>query len=173
MEELELTYLAKELPTDLSEAPHAQMLDIYIPSSATHPTLRIRKCGETYEMTKKQPIDKNDASRQLETTVPLTQEEYRELSALPGKRVEKIRYYYPFEGVKYEIDVFQGDLTGLVLIDVEFETEEEKRSFTPPSFCGADVTQEDFIAGGMLCGKRYEDVALQLGQFGYTKIFLS
>lgn len=173
MEELELTYLAKELPAGLSEVPHAQMLDIYIPSTSVHPTLRIRRRGEVCEMTKKQPINMNDASRQLETTIPLTQEEFAELSTLSGRRVEKTRYYYLYEGVKYEIDIFQRDLTGLVLVDVEFKTEEEKRVFVPPSFCGADVTQEDFIAGGMLCGKSYEHIVSHLEKFGYTKIFLS
>ena len=34
---------------------------------------------------------------------------------------------------------------------------EEKDAFVAPDFCLVEVTQELFIAGGMLCGKRYAD----------------
>ena len=164
MEELELTYLTGELPSDFQNAPYDEMLDIYIPLASTHPILRIRKRGTTYEITKKQPIEEGDASRQLETTIPLTVEEYTALSSLQGKRVHKMRYYYSYEGRCYEIDVFQDDLNGLGLVDVEFSTQEEKEAFQPPPFCLVDVTQEDCIAGGMVCGKTYADIEERLAQ---------
>lgn len=34
----------------------------------------------------------------------------------------------------------------------------------------AEVTQEEFIAGGMLCGKNYDDISDKLEKFGYSKI---
>ena len=34
----------------------------------------------------------------------------------------------------------------------------------------ADVTPEEFIAGGMLAGKRYEDVEGELLKYGYKRI---
>jgi hypothetical protein len=33
-----------------------------------------------------------------------------------------------------------------------------------------DVTQEDFVAGGLLAGRTYADIELKLKQHGYTKI---
>ena len=39
-----------------------------------------------------------------------------------------------------------------------------------PDFCLADVTQEVFIAGGMLCGKKYESIRVPLEHLGYKKI---
>ncbi len=45
MEELERTYLAKELPPDLEKSKSKDMVDIYIPVSANHPHLRIRHRG--------------------------------------------------------------------------------------------------------------------------------
>lgn len=170
MEELELTYIAKELPKGFKNARSKEILDIYIPSSAKHPDLRIRKIGERREITKKQPVKEGDASHQLETTIPLTKEEYAELSELKGKWVEKTRYYYEEQGVNYEIDVFKGDLEGLVLVDVEFDSLEKKAAFVAPSWCLAEVTQEEFIAGGMLCGKRYADIENKLQKFGYKKL---
>lgn len=168
MEELELTFLAKKLPDNLTSYSSKEMLDIYIPGSSAHPILRIRRQGGNLEMTKKSPID-GDNSRQLEQTIPLTQQEYDELSTLQGKRITKTRYYCELDGITYEIDVFREDLSGLVLVDVEFDSAKDKDAFKMPDFCLADVTQEDFIAGGMLCGKKYQDIQSKLNQFEYNK----
>jgi CYTH domain-containing protein len=168
MIELEKTYLAKELP-DLSDLEFKEMLDIYIPKEDDWPTLRIRKNGDKYEMTKKQLID-NDPSKQLETTIPLTKEEFEELSKLEGKRIHKRRYLYHFEGNIAEIDVFLNDLNGLVVVDFEFESEEKKNSFKKPDFCLVDITPEEFIAGGMICGKNYSDIEAKLNSFNYKKL---
>jgi len=35
-----------------------------------------------------------------------------------------------------------------------------------------DITQEIFIAGGMICGKRYEDIEDNPNKFEYHKLFL-
>ncbi|MEK7063258.1 MAG: hypothetical protein AAB955_01040 [Patescibacteria group bacterium] len=169
MKELERTFLARALP-DLDGATSREMLDIYLPTSSDHPILRIRKQGDRHEMTKKAPIDDADRSVQLEQTIPLSVNEYAELSTLPGKRVAKTRYYYT-EGVHtYEIDVFREALSGLVLIDIEFDTVADKDAFVAPALCLAEVTQEQFLAGGMLCGKSYADIEARLAPFGYQKI---
>lgn len=149
------------------------MVDIYIPELSEHPTLRIRKSGEKYEITKKQPVYGNDSSHQLETTITLTKEEYGDLNLVKGKRVSKNRYIYKDVKYTYEIDVFQEELKGLILVDVEFGSNEEKAKFVHPDWMLADVTQEKFIAGGMLCGKSYKDIANELKKFKYTKINLS
>ena len=172
MEELELTYLVRELPEGVLDAPRKDMLDIYLPAGAAHPTLRVRKSGERYEITKKQPLKEGDASHQLETTIPLTEAEFVELGTLSGKRVEKTRYIYEEDGVTYEIDVFQGPLAGLVLADVEFGSAAEKDVFDMPAWCLADVTQEVFVAGGMLCGKSYADIERDLTRFAYKPLVI-
>lgn len=119
MEELELTYLVRELPEGVLRSPSKELLDIYLPADAAHPILRIRKAGDQYEITKKEPIDAQDASRQLETTIPLTADEFKELETIPGRRVAKTRYYYQEGDISYEIDAFRDDLSGLVLADKE------------------------------------------------------
>jgi len=170
MEEFEITYLPRKLPDGVFSAPKKDMVDIYVPASAEHPHLRIRKCGDEYEITNKQPIADGDASHQMEQTIVLTKEEFTALEKADGKRVAKTRYYYTEEGVHYEIDVFKEDLNGLVLVDVEFQSREEKDVFKAPDWILADITQEQFIAGGMLAGKEYADIAEQLESFGYQKV---
>jgi CYTH domain-containing protein len=121
-------------------------------------------------MTKKERLDPDDASMQKEHTIPLSKEEFLVLSSLDGKKLSKIRHYYDYNGIVAEIDVFQEYLKGLVVIDFEFQTVDEKDRFTMPDFCLADVTQDDFIAGGMLCGKKYKDIENELRKFNYKKI---
>jgi CYTH domain-containing protein len=169
MIELEKTYLAKFIPKGLVNGKG--MIDIYIPTSARHPVLRIRKNGEKYEMTKKYPVKDGDASKQHEFTVPLAKEEFEELSAsLKGKRTHKIRYNYDYNGRVAEIDIFQDKLKGLVVVDFEFENEKDKDAFEMPDFCLIDVTQEEFLAGGMLCGKEYDNIEESLKRFGYRRL---
>ncbi|MDP3989155.1 MAG: hypothetical protein Q8P93_02880 [bacterium] len=168
MDEFELTFLPKSLP-DLLKSSCKEMLDIYIPSSSDHPYLRIRRNGETYEMTKKQPVQTGDASHQLETTISLNREEFDELAEVQGKRVSKRRYLYNEGDVAYEIDVFQEALKGLVLVDVEFSSLEEKNAYVAPEWLLLEVTQEQFLAGGMLCGKTYADIEGRLVGLGYIQ----
>ncbi len=171
MDEFELTFLAKkEILQKLKGAPRKEMLDIYIPTSSKHPTLRIRKSGDRYEMTKKRPAKEGDSSHQIETTIPLTVEEFSDLSELKGKRVSKDRYIYVEGKNTYEIDVFKDGLQGLILVDVEFGSNLEKSQFVKPDWVLADVTQEEFTAGGMLCGKSYSDISERLDMLGYSKI---
>src|SRR3990167_11404878 len=110
MEELERTYLAKKIPPKLRTFPSKKMLDIYLPSTSIHPGLRVRKQGNIYQITKKRPISKGDASHQMEETILLSSNEYKELSSLDGKRIVKTRYYYKQGKTNFEIDVFHGDL---------------------------------------------------------------
>ncbi len=170
MIELEKTYLIKYLPEGFENLICKEVLDIYLPISSDHPSLRIRKNATKYEITKKVPVTEGDASVQTENTIPLSPKEYEEIATVLGKRVEKWRYIYTKDTTTFEIDVFKGTLDGLVLVDVEFENVDMKNNFVMPDFCLADVTQELFIAGGMLAGKSYRDVESELNKFGYTKL---
>ncbi len=167
MLEFERLFLAKKLPEGLEKCKNKEVLDIYLPHDSHHPVLRIRKNGDKYEMTKKEVVG---AGVFKEQTIALTTEEFTALEKIQGKRVHKIRYFYPCNNRTLEIGVFQGALKGLVLIDVEFASEEDMKNFTMPDFFLAEVKNKDFLAGGMLCGKSYADIEPFLSQMGYKKI---
>ena len=169
--ELEKTFLAKTVPSDLKECRHKEIIDMYIPKASRHPVIRLRKNGDKYEMTKKEPVE-DDASHQEEHTIVLTEEEFNELLKVDGKKVRKLRYHYPYNGRMAEVDVFQDELLGIIVVDFEFDTIEDKDAFQLPDFCSADITHEEFIAGGMICGKTYEDVAADLERYDYKKLFM-
>lgn len=168
--ELEKTYLAKYIPEDLATSPSTILADSFFPAGSPHPKLRLRRNGDSYEITKKQPISGVDSSAQTEDTIALTAEEYAGINQAPSKKFTKNRYQYVFQGHKAEIDVYQGELLGLVVVDFEFETEKEKDAFEMPAFCLVEVTQEEFVAGGMLCGKKYSDIQTKLEEFDYKKL---
>ena len=170
MIELEKTYLAKEFPTWLEQFPSEEIIDLYIPISSPHPKLRIRKNGKKCEITKKKPVQEGDASAQYEENIELTREECDALFQTPGKNIQKIRYYYDYQWTILEVDVFQGQLKGLIMIDVEFGSEKEKNDFQMPPFCLAEVTQETALAGGMICGKSYADIQSIVEKYGYRYI---
>lgn len=170
MIELERTFLAKLIPENLKECPCKDITDMYIENGGEHLTLRIRKNGDSHKLVRKSLMDSNDRSKQLETIINLSQAEYESLSPSRSRKVEKTRYLYPHQGHVAEYDIFTGDLAGLVVIDFEFETEEAKNSFVMPDFCLVDVTQENFVAGGALAGKSYEDIESALGRLEYRKL---
>ncbi len=171
--EYERTYLLRYIPKNLEKYPNKEYVDIYIPKSIKHPVLRIRKRSDEYEITKKYPVDWQDTSKQYEFTIPITKEEFIELEAnLEGKRAIKQRYFYKYKGKIIEIDVFKGNLKGLILADFEFDSEKAKNQFKLPDFCLADVTQEKTVAGGMIVGKKYTDIEPILAKYGYKPLFL-
>ena len=86
--------------------------------------------------------------------------------------MRKVRYYLTKESHTFEIDVFQDGLRGLGLVDVEFKIMAEKNAAAMADFCLAEVTQEDWCAGGMLCGKQYKDIEPELKRFGYLPIVI-
>jgi len=144
------------LPPGLASWPLVGLIDVYIPSDrSVHPRARLRKKGDYVEPTRKIPLAARDASAHSEITISLSREEYIELSGSSGRRVEEIRYAGSIGGYPAEVDVFVGALKGLVLIDFEFGSREELDQFVVPSLCPADVTQEDFVAGGLLAGRSF------------------
>ena len=167
--ELERTFLVKELPREIEGADFVEIVDIYIPDRPEHSHLRLRKKGDKCSITKKTPMA-DDASEMMEYTIELSEAEYGALASCSKKRVAKKRYYAKINGFDAEVDVFLEDLAGLVLVDFEFDDVDEKNKFKTPKSMLADVTPEEFIAGGMLAGKKYEDIERELNKFGYKRI---
>lgn len=175
--EREFAYLVNELPANLNEFPSKIIEDNYIPANSEHPIMRIRRNGEKYEITKKYPVDSTDggihgdSTRQFEYTIPLTRVEYDFLSKLDGKYFKKRRFIYEIDGYTAELDVYLDKLAGLAVVEFEFSNEEEMTKFVKPDFAGADVSQELIVAGGMLAGKSYDDIAAELlKKYGYKPI---
>lgn len=133
--EIERKYLVKSLPENLESYPYKDIEQGYL---CTDPVVRIRRGGDKYTLTYK---GKGLLVRE-EYNLPLTQESFAHLKEkIDGILISKRRYLIPLnETLTAELDIFEGTLAPLQLVEVEFETEEEANSFTPPEWFGEDVT---------------------------------
>jgi len=64
--------------------------------------------------------------------------------------VSKIRYEIAVDGHTFEVDVFTGRLTGLVLAEVEVGSESEAYALTLPDWVGQDVSTDWAYANSSL-----------------------
>jgi adenylate cyclase len=104
---------------------------------------------ETLKLTKKYGA-REPGIEALVTTL-LDRSEYDALITLPGRSLTKCRHHHEHDGLLFGVDVFEGELAGLVLASVEAETDEELRAVVPPAYVGREVTAEKFFTGGVLC----------------------
>lgn len=144
---------------------------VYIPEAGSvHPRLRVRQAGQRFELTKKTRLVEGDASALHEAMVELDEGGFIALTDSRRRRVVKDRYAVVLDGFRAEVDVFAEHLAGLALIDFKFPDEVARAAFRPPAVCLVEVTQEDFLAGGVLAVKSFADIAPDLGRFGYTAV---
>lgn len=93
----------------------------YLPCSSA--TVRVRVAGGRGYLTVKGPTT-HLSRAEYEYEVPLS--DAREmLQTLCGAHIEKIRYRINHQQHEWEVDVFQGDNSGLVLAEVELQHEAE------------------------------------------------
>ncbi len=102
--------------------------------------VRLRRKGEGRLLTAKRG---SGLSRE-EAEVELDRQPFEELWPLTeGRRLRKRRHLIPHDGLEIEIDVYEGELEGLVVAEIEFPTEDEARAFEPPAWLGEDVTGDE------------------------------
>ena len=77
--------------------------------------------------------------------------EYELLDGLEGDRLKKVRHYHNYRGRVFSVDVFEGELDGLVLCEVEAAGSEDLMSVEPPPYVKYEVTEDAFFTGGNLC----------------------
>lgn len=150
MKEIERKFLVKgPVPEGLAFEPIRQGY-MTAPSDSTE--IRLRQKGSACYLTVKSEggLVRNEYEiaidiSQFETLWPLTE----------NRRVEKTRHVGSLPGgLQFELDIFEGHLASLQLVEVEFSSEEAAHAFAPPDWFGEDVTED----------KRYKNKALALSK---------
>ncbi|HEY5883350.1 MAG TPA: hypothetical protein VIT88_01610 [Pyrinomonadaceae bacterium] len=167
--ERERRYLLQDLPEGLTRAdPHVQITDNYI----TGTRLRLRKVRDprtnkwVVKFTQKFAPDPADFSRTLITNTYLNALEAEALSMFDANEIRKNRYKFQHEGREFAIDMFLGDLFGLVLAEVSFDTDAELDKFPRPDFAIADVTNHEMFTGGKLSQLSFDDIRREIVKDG-------
>ncbi|HRN81011.1 MAG TPA: CYTH domain-containing protein [Nitrosomonas europaea] len=148
MTEIERKFLVATFPDgELHAVPLRQG---YLTTPTDSIELRLRQQGTEYFMTLK---SEGGLSRQeYEIQIDVTQFEML-WPATEGRRVEKTRYSGKLpDGQLFELDVFAGHLSPLMLVEVEFLSEDAAQAFIPPPWFREEVTED----------KRYKNKALAL-----------
>ena len=145
--EIERKFLVRKLPNDLTSYPSAEISQGYLVSLDDGLQVRLRKSGERHSLTYKRGIGNVREEREVE----LTAEQFVALwPATEGKRLQKTRSQIPVGDRIIEIDVYRGRHEGLVVAEVEFDTEEAAKDFMPPAWLGDDVTGDPRYSNQLL-----------------------
>ena len=170
--ERERRYLLQDLPEGVSRADHhLQITDNYL--SGTR--LRLRKVRDpqtnkwVVKFTQKFAPDRDDLSRTTITNTYLNPIEADTLGIFEANEIRKNRYHFEFEGRQFSVDMFLGDLFGLVLAEVSFDNDDELENFSPPPFALADVTNNELFTGGRLSQLSFADLKDELIRMGIVK----
>jgi hypothetical protein len=83
----------------------------------------------------------------------------------PEKEIRKNRYFLE----DLVIDVFLGNLWGLILAEVSFADEPAMLRFSPPAFATIEVSSHKFFLGENLAAANFEEVKKEFGKIMNSK----
>jgi CYTH domain-containing protein len=150
--EIERKFLVRHLPENLAQFPHRPIDQGYLAIAPGGVQVRLRRSGAKLSLTFK----RGDGHAREEREVTLTPEQFETLwLGTEGKRLTKTRYDVPLGSRIVEIDVYSGRHTGVVVAEVEFESEEAAAGFEPPTWLGDDVSHDPRYSNQLLaCDSR-------------------
>ena len=136
--EVERKFLVSEPPA-LNEDDAAEIEQGYL-AVGEEGEVRLRRRGEDRLLT----VKRGSGLSRDEAEIEIGDEEFERLWPLTeGRRLRKRRHTIDHGEHCIELDVYEGELDGLLLAEVEFPSEEAARGFDPPEWFGDDVTGEE------------------------------
>ena len=133
--EIERKFLVKDLSFEALATAQSQISQGYLSREAER-TVRVRlRDGKGFITIK----SKNRGAVRGEWEYEIPERDARELLTLcEGRVISKTRYLVPWQGMTWEVDVFGGDLSGLILAEIELPSADAE--FCAPPFVGEEVT---------------------------------
>ena len=129
--------------------------------------LRLRRLEDSdtgrvaFKLTKKYESDSMFARPVVSTW--LSELEFESLCQLDGFGLSKTRHYHEWNGVVFSIDVFEGELRGLILCETEEAGSiDELRAVRFPDYARWEVTEDEFFTGGRLCRSSRDELNLEI-----------
>lgn len=149
--EIERKFLIRQLPQDLLAGIDGEKIRQGYLLIEAERELRIREKGNRHWMTSKSGhgLERQEDEQEISAALfdmlwPLT----------AGRQIEKTRFRVGCSGLTLEIDIFSGQLAPLVLMEVEFSSVEESRTFIVPDYSASEVTDNKSFKNSSLaiCG---------------------
>ena len=116
-------------------------------------TVRIRVTNDAAYITLKGALTGISRS-EYEYTIPLN-EGSEILDNFATSLIQKTRYNIEYAGHTWEVDVFTGDNSGLIIAEIELQNEDEQ--FEKPEWVGPEVSHDNRYANSSLSVYPYKD----------------
>ena len=161
--ERERRFLLWEQPSAIAYERSLSIQDRYLIDSR----LRLRRVDEpgktcVYKLGQKIRIDASPKTI-AHTTLYLSEAEFDILSTLPATTLEKTRRLFTIDGLIVGIDDFGGQLSGLLLAEVDLGADGALPHSLPQMFA-AEVTDDERFTGGSLANTSSETLVGLLSQ---------
>lgn len=150
-QEIERKFLVNG-PFHTEAISRSRILQGYL-SSVPERTVRVRIKGDRGFLTIKGIGNASGASRfEWEREIPVAEAEALLALCEPGV-IDKVRYQVPVGSHTFEVDEFHGDNEGLVVAELELDSEAEE--FVRPHWLGDEVTGDERYYNAMLMRRPY------------------
>lgn len=133
--EIERKFLVGEIPP-LGGVRKSEIVQGYVSFS---PEIRVRQLDDKYYRTEKGEGMLCREEKEWEIDKETAEKMFNEVKT---NIIEKTRYYIPYNGYTIELDIYKGLFKGLIVAEVEFNSLEEAKGFTPPSWFLEDISEK-------------------------------
>jgi CYTH domain-containing protein len=136
--EIERKFLVEQLPQGLDVHPSREIEQGYL-AITDDVEVRLRRYGDESFLT----VKSSGNESRIEEEIEIDRRRFDSLWPLTdGRRIQKRRYRIPIGDLALELDVYHGDLEGLLTAEVEFSSLADAAAFVPPGWVGRDVTDD-------------------------------
>jgi adenylate cyclase len=133
--EIERKWLIAEMP-DLS-ALHKLEFERYFVYIGEDVEIRVQRVNDRYSFERKQ---EQSSTTRDEQRLDITPAEFSFFKSIATKGIRRDAYELS-RNPDTSIKIYHGDYEGLVRVEVEFQSEDDARSFIPPSWFGPEITE--------------------------------
>lgn len=144
-QEIERKFLVFSLPEwlDLKDTPHQQIRQGYLSIGVDGSEVRLRQAGDIYLQTVKSGSGLVRGEWEVQIPKGVFQAFW---PATKDRRISKLRYQVTLSDQATprlaQLDIYAGELSGLMVAETEFSSLESSSQFTVPKWFGTEVTAD-------------------------------
>jgi uridine kinase len=139
--EIERRFLVDKFPTGVDVSAKQNIKQYYI-SGGTEES-RVRSIDKNFYLT----VKAGKGLSREENELPVSKDIFDALATTSIGMLDKARYIINDGADKIELNVFNDELSGLMLAEVEFKSKEDSTHFVPPPWIGKEVTEDQRYNG--------------------------
>lgn len=156
--EIERKFLIKEIPMDIEQFPHKNIIQGYFNDPTTGKSIRVRHIGNEYKVTRK----KWHGLVREEIEADISKEEFDQFwFQVENHFIEKTRYYIPHEWLTIELDVYKN-LESFKTAEIEFTSKRDAKKFIAPEWFGEELTKMREASNGYIANHGLSDELVEL-----------